>query len=54
MLVFDAMKNNSIYSKMKRQNEILLSKKYDNRILNWAFMNWLSSLLKKKNLLVKE
>ncbi|CAD8100268.1 unnamed protein product [Paramecium sonneborni] len=52
--LFDTLKNNGIKSKMKRQNEILLSKKYDNRVLNWAFMHWLSNLLKKKNLLVKE
>ncbi|CAK70343.1 unnamed protein product (macronuclear) [Paramecium tetraurelia] len=52
--LFDALKNNAYYRKMKRQNEILLNKKYDNRVLNWAFMHWLSNLLKKKNLLVKE
>ncbi|CAD8094756.1 unnamed protein product [Paramecium sonneborni] len=52
--LFDTLKNDANYSKMKRQNEILLSKKYDNRVLNWAFMHWLSNLLKKKNLLVKE
>ncbi|CAD8178836.1 unnamed protein product [Paramecium pentaurelia] len=52
--LFNSIKNNAIYRKMKRQNEILLNKKYDNRVLNWAFMHWLSNLLKKKNLLVKE
>ncbi|CAD8161678.1 unnamed protein product [Paramecium octaurelia] len=52
--LFNSMKNNAQYRKMKRQNEILLNKKYDNRVLNQAFMQWLSNLLKKKNLLVKE
>ncbi|CAD8116065.1 unnamed protein product [Paramecium primaurelia] len=52
--LFNSMKNNAYFRKMKRQNEILLNKKYDNRIMNWAFMHWLSNLLKKKNLLVKE
>ncbi|CAD8177533.1 unnamed protein product [Paramecium octaurelia] len=51
--LFNSMKNNAQYRKMKRQNEILLNKKYDNRVLNWAFMHWLSNLLNKKNLLVK-